>query len=483
MTENPNTSFQGFRLLEPLGPVKGCNVFKAISAQGDEAVAIKIYPREISRNRSLLERMRNSFQVVAQLQHPSILPVTNFNIHAGYPYIVMPYMESGSLKDRIECGAMIALNVELLIGDLVSALELAHSKGLVHGNLNPSQILFDEDGSVKLNGLGEAVLARFHPSQMNSAQEVSFDYRAPEVRAGAQVTPLSDQYSLGLIALQVLTNLPVEHALEALEMIKRYGRDQITRPSPYFLDLPKRMIAVLMQSLSGDPSQRFPSVRVMYQAFKAALYNEDFRLESEPEPQPKKKPEIPEKSQRSRLVILGPILAFALGLVVAIPALSSDDEGPLTGLLSLLGLNQGGSAVAVTTMEVDSIGGIDLGTAVTEEKSATIDGVAIKATGISMTPTVLEASGGAASDPINTPVPPAKTNPSSQPGDTGNPPQVPTSTATPTLTIISTEITITTATATEFIPTITPVSGDPINPSACKDNPNHRLYCTPTPSS
>jgi serine/threonine protein kinase len=483
MTDNPNTSFQGYRLLEPLGPVRGCNVFKAVSAQGDEVVAIKIYPLQINRNRSLLEQMRSSFQAVAQLQHPCILPVKNFNVHAGYPYIVMPYMESGSLKDRIECGAMIALNVEVVIGDLASALELAHSKGLIHGNLNPSQILFDEDGSVKLNGLGEAVLIRMNTHQMNSAQELSFDYRAPEVKAGAQITPLSDQYSLGLIALEMLTNLPIEQAVEALDMIKRYGRDQITRPSPYVLDLPRRMIAVLMQALSGDPSQRFPSIGVMYQAFRAALHNEDFRLESEPEPQPKQKTVIPEKRQRSRLVILGPILALALCLVVAIPALSSGGEGPLKGLMSLLGLKQDGDVVEVTTMGVDSIGGIDLGTAVTDEKSAPIDGVVIKATGISITPTVLDASGGAANDPINTPVPPAKTYPPSQPGDTGNPPQVPTSTATPTLTIISTEITITTATATEFIPTITPVSGDPINPSACKDNPDHKLYCTPTPSS
>jgi serine/threonine protein kinase len=481
MTGNLNTNIQGYRLLEPLGPVRGCNVFKAISAQGDEIVAIKFYPLEISRNRVLMERLRSSIQFLSQLKHPNILPIKNFGVHTGRPYVVMPFMESGSLENRIEFGALQAMNVEVLIGDLASALEAAHSKGIVHGNLKPSHILFDEEGNVQLNGLAETALRRSKVYRLNASQDDSFDYRAPEVKAGSDVTPLADQYSLGLIALQMLTSLPIEVASTSLDMIRRQGRDQITSPSPFVLDLPKRMIAVLMQALSGDPSQRFPSVRVMYQALVAALHNEEFRLETEPKKQPKSKSEVPAHRKRSRLLVLAPVIVLALILVVAIPALSSGGDGFLNSLISLLGSNQDGNATEVMTTEGENIGGVDLGTAVTAVKDPDVDGVSIKVPGISATPTVSESSGGADIDPTNTQAPPAKTNPPDQPAEASSSTDQPTGTVTPTPTILEAETATPMPTATELAPTDPPASETPIDPARCNKKEGHKFYCTPTP--
>jgi serine/threonine protein kinase len=481
MTGNPEANFQGYRLLEPLGPVKGCDVFKAISAQGDEIVAIKIFPLEIGRNRSLLERLRSSIQSVSQIKHSSILPIQNFGVHAGRPYIVTPFMESGSLQNRIEFGALQAMNVEVLIGDLVSALEAAHAKGIVHGNLKPSNILFNEEGNVQLNGLAETALRRSKAYRLNTTQDDSFDYRAPEVKAGSDTTPLADQYSLGLIALQMLTSLPIEVASTALDMIRRQGQDQISSPSPFVLDLPKRMIAVLMQALSGDPSQRFPSVRVMFQAFVAALHNEEFRLETNPKPQPKAKSKIPTRRKRSRLVILAPVIALALLLVVAIPVLSSGSDGFLSNLVSIIGLNRDGNATEVIATEGDGRGGVDLGTAETAEKDTDVGGVSNKVPGISATPAVSESSDGAASDATNTQPPPAKTDPPDQPAGAPTSPDQPTETVTPTPTILVTETATSAVTATELPPTDPPASETPIDPARCNKKEGHKFYCTPTP--
>jgi serine/threonine protein kinase len=484
MTGNIGTNIQGYRPVEPLGPVKGCNVFKAVSTQGDEIVAIKFYPVEISRNRPLLERLRKSFQFVAQLHHPNILPIKSSSVQAGRPYIVMPFMESGSLQDRIDCGALAAINVEAVISGLVSALEWTHSKGMVHGNLKPSSILFDEEGNVQLNGLGEVVLKRSLAYQNKPVQDGPLDYRAPEVKAGGEITPLSDQYSLALIALQMLTNLPIDVALTTLDMFKSQGSDQTSRPSPFTLNLPKRMIAVLLQALSGDPSQRFPSVRVMYQAFIAALHNEDFRLEPQPESKPKPKPEIPIKRKRSRLLVFAPILAVVIILLVAIPALSSGGDGPFSGLIALLGMNNEGNVAEVVPTDSEVVGGLSLGTESAGGKSTSIGDVSIKGTGIVATAKVSEAAGGTTDDPINTPVPPGKTDPPKQPAATQSSPEQPTATftPTPTPTITETEAIDVTPTITEASPTDVP-SEAPINPNACKDDPNHPNYCTPTPPS
>jgi serine/threonine protein kinase len=484
MSGNRDADFQGYRLIEPLGFVEGCNVFKASSAQGNEFVAVKIFPVEISRNRSLLERLRSSFQSVAQYHHPNILRIKSFGVQAGRPYIVMPFMESGSLQDRIDCGYMAAIDTEEVLGDVVSALEFAHSRGLVHGNLRPSQILFDEEGNAQLNGLGESALIRFFRRQWNSGKEDSSYYQAPEVRAGGDSTPLADQYSLGIIALQMMTNHPVEVALSGLNLLKGNRSDQISTSNPFVLDIPKRMMAVLLQALSGDPSQRFPSVRVMYQAFVAALHNRDFRLETMPESRSKKKPEVQTKRQRSRLLVLAPIVALALVLVIALQVLSSGSDGLFSGLKSLFGLGQEENAVEVTMGVEESSGGIDLGAA-TVVKSPIVGDVSIKATDVVATPTITALPEDAAVNPPDPQASPAKTSPPNRPTETPSSPEQPTEmvSPTPTPTIMETATSTPTVAPTEISPTNTPVSGSPINPSACKTDPNHKLYCTPTPSS
>lgn len=484
MTDSVGSTFHGYHLIEPLGDVRGCNAFKATTAQGDEIVAIKIFPPEVSRSRPLLERLRKSFQSVDRLKHPRILPVISFSVHQGRPYIVMPYMDAGSLKERIEFGALVAMNVEVVIGDLVSALEAAHSKGLIHGNLKPSHVLFDEDGNVQLNGIGEAPLARVQTRQLNVPRYGSFDYRAPEVKAGGDITPQADQYSLGLIALQLLTRLPIEDALAALEFCQTHDVDLISRPSKLILDLPKRMIAVLSQALSKDPSKRFPSLREMYQSFVGALHNKEIQTESQMASVPDPKSVVVEKPRRNRLVILGPILALALCLIVAIPAFTSQGGGPLSGLISALGLKKDVDVVEVTTTDDEIVGGIDLGTEVQGEKDTSIDEYSIKPTDVSGTPEVSETSESTANDPPSTSPPPVKTDPPKQPSATQSSPEQPTATATPTSTATASETEAVTPnpTFTEPVPTDTPTSDGPINPNSCKKNPGHHLYCTPTPS-
>jgi len=479
------STIEEYRILEPIGPVKGCNTFKAVSAQGDRFVAIKIFPHEISQNRVLMERLRISIQSVYQLNHPSILPILNFGIHVGRPYLVMPFMGWGSLQDRINCGALPTLDAEVVIRELVSALEFAHSKGLVHGNLKPSTILFNEEGTVQLNGLGEAPLTRARFHQPNNDPDGSFYYRAPEARASGEITPLADQYSLGLIVLQILTNLPIIEIMKILDFNKRQDSGDITKTTFNVLDLPKKMTAVLLRALSRDPSQRFPSIRVMHQAFVAALNNQDFQLEVESKSNPKVKSELPVKRQRTRWVVLVPILALVFSLVVAIPALSSGQNGLWDKLISILGRNVDGSTEEVVTTNGNNVGGITLPTGVASEKDFIDDDAAIKMTKNSASPTVMGGFGSTTNAPTNTPVPPDKTNLPNQPAGTPSSTDQPIVTATllQTETLIPTSTEDGEATLTPS-PTDTKILPNPTEQQACKKNapPGNRHACTPTPT-
>ena len=486
MTDLVGKQFQGYRILGQVGPRGGANIFKATTPQGDEIVAIKFLSSQVGRNRQVVEKLRACFRSVIRLDHPSILPVMTFNIHAGYPYVVMPFMEAGSLEDRIEFGALGAINVMAVVREVASALEVVHSQGLVHGDLKPSNILFDEDGNVKLSGIGESPLARLRANQLRDEREGRTSYQAPEVLAGGAVTPACDQYSLGLIALEVLTRLPVDEAFNALEHIRRYGRDTVTRPSPYALDLTARMMNFISRSLSKNPAERFTSMQEWKRAFIAAYSNEP--LPSEPETEVETVQVAQKKPRRNRLVLVAPILALILCLVVAVPALTSDGGGPLGGILASIGLLGEGSTSVEPASDDENSGGIRLDTSVPNDKDVSIEESTVKATAVLTTEDAPSSSGGASVVPTYTSVPAAKTDPPKQPAAT----QVPQDQATATITFtptptVSEEVTETTTetpinTPTYTGPAPTDIPSEPtINPKVCRTDPTKKNYCTPIP--
>jgi len=493
MSDLVGKHFHGYHILGQIGTGGGSNVFKASTPQGEEILAIKFFSRQIGRSQQLINKLRTTFQSVITLEHPSILPNTSFNVHDGYPYVVMPFMGAGSLQDRIEFGALAAINPLAILRDVVSALEAIHAQSLVHGDLKPSNILFDEDGSVLLGGIGEAPLARLRANQLRNESDGRSSYQAPEVIEGKCITPASDQYSLGLIALELLTRLPVDEALNAIEHLQRDGRGNVTRPSPYALDLTAMMMAFLLKTLSFDPADRFSSMKEWKRAFMAAFSNEE--LPSEPETELA----IQGKPRRNRLVLLAPILALILCLVVAVPALTSPGGGAVSSILASLGLLKDEPANYVSSEEPGV--GISLGTSTPEDKAASLGDVLVKTTSIPKE-TNESGQGGGSGAPTNTSAPPAKKDPTKPPAAT----QVPQDQATATITFTPTptgtgEVTGTatetptedpegtpteTPTASPVPPTLT-ATEEPeptIDPELCrskKKDKNKENYCTPTP--
>jgi serine/threonine-protein kinase len=433
--------------------------------------------------------LRVSFQSVIRLNHSSVLPVKSFNVHKGYPFVVMSFMDAGSLDDRIEFGALGAMNPLAVLRETATALEATHSRGIIHGDLKPSNILFDEDGIVKLSGIGEAPLASVRANLLRDERPGRMSYQAPEVLAGGQVTPACDQYSLGLIALEMQTCLPVDEALNALQYIQRYGRDTVTRPSPYALDLSSKMIQFLSRSLSNDPNERFASMREWKQAFTAAYSNESIVSELEPEDGPEQITQ--EKPRRKRLVLFAPMLALILCLVVVVPALTSEGGGPLEGVLTSIGLIKEQSTQLAPAVDVSNVS-IELATSTPEEKDASLGGAPVKAADSPALEDKPTTEGGGSDKPANTSVPPAKTDTTRKPSSNDPPPDeaTPTITQTPTPTMTGEVTETATETPTEDVtedPTETATLVPPTSTQKgkCKLDvpPDHPRACPPTPTS
>lgn len=474
MTEIVGKNFNGYRLLEPVGAEDGCNVFKAVDPNGTETVAIRIFPKEIGQNRHLVERLRASFQSLSRLNHPAILPIKSISMHDGSPYIIMPFIEAGSLGDRIAFGAFAAINIKSVMKDVVSALEHIHAKGLVHGDLKPSNILFDENGDVLLGGIVEAPLANVIDHQLTEDDIGAVDFRAPEVKAGEKPTPLSDQYSLALITLQLLTHLPINEALHGLELQLENKRGYAARQNRNGVDLPPKVLSVLSRALAGNPMERFPSTKVMFQSFEAALWNE--------KPPAEQKPVL--KNGESEERRLKPFLIVGLGLILALclllmgPVLTSQGNDVVGNLISFIGMTKDDEIGEDHAMKDRTMEAVLVFTLFPDETSIGAEG------GESQTPddSPTEENGGddtGTPDPSTSPVSTSETDPPPQNTATVPPAATPTPTLSPTQT--QTDEPSPTPTLTPS-PTQPPPTSDPtIDPDRCRRDPDSERYCTRTP--
>ncbi len=473
MTEFIGKKLNGYRMLETVGVDGISSFYRATSPDKKELVVVRVFPSELGRNRQILERMRESFHALNRINHPSIPPVQGFSVIDGYPYVVMPFTAAGSLRDRIEFGALAATNAEVVLKQMASALNEAHSKGLVHGNLNPSQIHFDESGKVQIIGFGETSILSdfFHGEQI--IEEGVFDYRAPEVVAGGKITPASDQYSLGLIALQLLTRLPVDEALGRLEYHLENGNGFRTRPNNLALALPTRVIDVLSRALSNKPSDRFPSIKAMIQSLEAAMWKEDPPPERKPVQSVKEKAGT-EKQTHKRVLIFVISIAIVLCLFAIEPALTMRGDLKLGDLLSFAKLG----ASTESAEENSAKGGtVELGifpTKVPEETAIVIGATGTQLTSESPTEGTEEGEAEASS----TPTPQVVTSATPSPIPT----QIVPATSTRVFTATPTEPQPTPTSTRTSTPTVPPPSSEPtIDPDRCSSYQGSDRYCTPTP--
>ncbi len=436
-------------------------VFRATPSGGGEAVAVKVFSASLLSPESRT-RLRDSLRVVSQLRHPGVPPILSSGVVDGQPYIVMPYLSAGSLADRYERGLAGSLNASELLNEVAAVLDVVHQRGIVHGSLRPSSLLFDpESGSIRLVGLGESVIYSTDRAQTGTSDAI---YAAPEVTAGQDPTPGADQYSFGVVAVELLTGLPAEHALgylRARSVGRPFEHRNLRAP------LNAQTLLALSKTTAAAPGQRFATVGEANRSLQIALG----KLAPVIGPEPAHVPEPPRIRPRRRRAAAAVFVVLLLALVGIVPALAA-------GVIELPGWVTG-SEVGPSNSETSSGPAVMLPTEVPPQAGLT-DPAAGPSDGPSSLPLADSAqppgaggsTGGGSSLIAPTPTPdaaaqgPVPTNTSAAPTPTNPalPTSAPTSTPPPT-----------------SAPTQTPVvPAPPIK--KCKADPTHPNYCTPTPS-
>jgi serine/threonine-protein kinase len=246
-------------------------VYKAHDRLRGEVVALKILSPILAQDDQFIERFRREVAVLRDMSHPHIVPILEYGQIDGYAYLVMPYMASGTLLDRMQRAPMTLREAALVTGQVALALGYAHQKGIVHRDVKPSNILLNEHGDALLSDFG---LAYVHDASMSLTGSILIGtpaYMSPEQCKGDQVDHRSDQYSYGIVLFQITTGRLPFDAETPMGVVMKQITEALPSPRDANPDLPVAVEEVLVRALAKEPADRFDSIRELNDAFQQAL--------------------------------------------------------------------------------------------------------------------------------------------------------------------------------------------------------------------
>jgi hypothetical protein len=249
-------------------------VYKAFQPGVERNVALKILPRVLAKDEQFVARFEREAKVLANLQHPHILPVFDFGQEDGYTYITMPLVKSGTLSQLLKPGEPLPLaQIEKLIGQIGDALDYAHGQGIVHRDIKPSNVLLDERGNCLLTDFGIAKLVEASDNKLTATGGIigTPSYMSPEQGSGGEIDQRSDIYSLGIILYEMATGRVPFKAETPLAVMIKHLNDPLPLPHQLNPNLPEGVEQVILKALAKNPDHRFQSAGEMIAALKRAV--------------------------------------------------------------------------------------------------------------------------------------------------------------------------------------------------------------------
>ncbi len=239
-------------------------------------VAIKLLGRSLQTNASLTERFQREAQAVAALRHPNIVQVHDFGVFEGGHYLVMEYIAGHDLRqmmdERFEKGQIFSKDEILpLLSQVADALDYAHSKGIIHRDVKPGNILVTSEGQAILSDFG-LVMLQNRVSQVTQGHTFGTpEYIAPEQAMDSRAAvPQSDIYALGGILYEMVTGRLLFEADTAISLALMHINEEVTPPREYNPALPQAVEDVIMRALAKEPERRYATAREMIDALRRA---------------------------------------------------------------------------------------------------------------------------------------------------------------------------------------------------------------------
>ena len=275
MEDLTGRQFGPYQVVAPLGEGGMAAVYKAYQPAMERFVAIKVLPRHISSSEEFVTRFRREAKLLAQLQHPHILPVFDYGESEGYPYIIMPFIVSGTLADILRSQQLSPSEARRVITQIGDALSYAHGRGMIHRDIKPSNVLIDERGNCLLTDFGLARMAEAVEKLTASGAIMGTPaYMSPEQATGSRTDHRSDLYSLGIVLYEMITGRVPYIAETPIAVAFKHVQDPLPSTRKFNPDLAEALELVLLKSLAKNPYDRYQTADEFVHSVQQAIPEE-----------------------------------------------------------------------------------------------------------------------------------------------------------------------------------------------------------------
>lgn len=262
-----------YQVIAQIGKGGMSTVYQATQGSMKRSVAIKVLPPNLMHDDKFVSRFYREVQIAASLQHPHILPVFDFGEHDSLLYIVMAYVDGGTLSDVILQGQMTSNDILRYTDQMAAALDYAHRKGVIHRDFKPANVLLDGHGNTYLTDFGLAKMS--DSSQLTGTGILGTpSYMAPEQSEPGDLTIAADIYALGATVFQMLTGRVPFEAPTPLGVLMAH----MTHPVPNILqlrpELSEAVQLVIDRAMAKSPALRHASAGEFTRDLQAALGNQ-----------------------------------------------------------------------------------------------------------------------------------------------------------------------------------------------------------------
>ncbi len=337
-----------YEILSLLGEGGMAAVYRARQLNIKRDVAIKVMDERLARQSDFARRFEREAETIADLNHAHTLKLFDYGQQGDQVYLVMELLRGGSLSSLIRQGPLAPERVGQILDQVASALDYAHGRGVIHRDLKPPNVLFDDAGNAFLTDFGIAKILSETTALTQSGTVMGTPaYMAPEQWRRGAVDSRADLYALGIMLFEMLTGHVPFEADTPYQMMFAH----IQEPPPPIRslrpDLPPALEAVIQKALAKDPERRFQSAGEMASAFRLALAGQiptGLEVDAEPEG-PRTAPQIvpptsslasaplalhaPRAGRRNGLLALGAAgLALLLGLGAVLLGVRGKNSAP-----------------------------------------------------------------------------------------------------------------------------------------------------------
>ncbi|HET7380213.1 MAG TPA: protein kinase [Gaiellales bacterium] len=256
-----------YEILAELGRGGMATVFLAHDIALGRKVAIKVMSPQLFSGEGMAERFKREARTAAQLSHPHIIPIYSVQESGDLLFFVMKFIEGRPLDSIIrEVGALPIPMVRTILTQVGGALGYAHKRGVIHRDIKPANIMLDADGWAIVTDFGIAKVSETQGLTVTGATVGTPSYMSPEQCAAQELTGATDQYSLGVVAYEMLSG-KLPFIAESVMAVMYAHFNQPPRPVVQVRpDCPMDLAATVMRMLEKDPMQRFPSMEAVTSA-------------------------------------------------------------------------------------------------------------------------------------------------------------------------------------------------------------------------